>query len=149
MKFFALAVLVTLTSCATSYKPSGWGGGYVDQQLAKDMFRVSFKGNGYTDSETVQNYLLRRCAELTLLNGFTHFQVVDAAGGADTSYHTSFNQYATNTYAIQKHQREAIIKMLNNPKEGTIAFDAEMIFGPLQNRGAASLPKSKEIDEME
>lgn len=34
---------------------------------------VSFKGNGFTGRQKVENYLLYRCAEVTLNDGFDYF----------------------------------------------------------------------------
>ena len=41
----ALCVAV-LAGCATAYQPEGLTGGFDETQLDRNVFRVSFKGNG-------------------------------------------------------------------------------------------------------
>ena len=38
-----------------------------------NRYRVTFTGNSATEREDVENYLLRRAAEVTLAAGYTHF----------------------------------------------------------------------------
>lgn len=80
----ALAVAVLLASgCTTStpYQPlsasSPVSGGYTDQRLAENRFRVTFAGNTLTSRERVETYLLFRAAELTVEQGYDWFVVVD------------------------------------------------------------------------
>ncbi len=66
---------------ATPYQPltkgSSVAGGFTDQQLDADHFRVTFQGNSLTDRATVETYLLYRAAELTVNQGFDWFEMVD------------------------------------------------------------------------
>lgn len=78
------AILLTaLTACttATPYQPltrSGTrAGGYSDQQVEPNRFRVTFAGNSMTSRETVENYLLYRAAQLTVERGFDWFVMAD------------------------------------------------------------------------
>jgi hypothetical protein len=79
----ALTVGLGLAACetATPYQPltkgSAVSGGFTDQQLDADHFRVTFEGNDLTDRETVETYLLYRAAELTVNQGFDWFEMVD------------------------------------------------------------------------
>ncbi|QZH76507.1 MAG: hypothetical protein JY451_01995 [Erythrobacter sp.] len=69
--------------CATPtpYQPeiahSQVRGGYSDQQLAPDRYRVTFHGNSLTSRETVEAFLLYRAAELTVASGADWFAVID------------------------------------------------------------------------
>lgn len=80
-----LALAAGLSACATAtpYQPNLPGqavsGGYSEQRLEADRFRVSFRGNSLTARETVEGYLLFRAAELTLGEGYDWFTVVDRA----------------------------------------------------------------------
>ena len=65
-----------VTSCATPYQRLGVTGGYSDIRLSKDTYKVSFRGNASTSQEEVQNYLLRRSADLTLQNGYKYFLIL-------------------------------------------------------------------------
>lgn len=82
----ALAMLGSLAACtttATPYQPyraegaGGVHGGYSEQQLAPDRFRVRFHGNELASRERVENYLLYRAAELTVTNGYDWFRISD------------------------------------------------------------------------
>lgn len=81
---FALT-LALLGACAspTPYQPAtaqaqtGINGGYSDQRIAQNRFRVTFSGNSMTSRETVENYLLYRAAELTSQQGYDSFIMAD------------------------------------------------------------------------
>lgn len=88
-----LAVLA-LAGCETAapYAPqdSPQSPGYSDRQLAENRYRVSFHGNSATSRETVEDYLLRHAAEVTLKAGYAYF-VFDARDTkAKTRYYTDF-----------------------------------------------------------
>lgn len=151
---------IFLTSCATRYQPMGFGGGYSDVLLDGNTAQVQFSGNGYTSLATVKKFLLLRCAEVTLKNYFTYFQIVEADG--DTSRGTvsmpstynsnttaSVSQYGNtafgqaNTYAtmtqgptfqISKHSVSAIVKMYKEkPAEnGRIGYNAKQMVANLR-----------------
>lgn len=77
----ALASALALAACTTPtpYQPlipnSKASGGYTDQQIEANRFRVTFAGNGMTSRETVETYLLYRAAELSLAQGYDWFQM--------------------------------------------------------------------------
>ena len=85
MKLVALvaALGLGLSACetATPYQPLAHGakvsGGFTDQKLDAEHYRVSFEGNTLTSRATVETYLLYRAAELTLSQGFDWFETVD------------------------------------------------------------------------
>lgn len=90
-------VLAFLASCATGpeYKPRAPGEriGYTDLQLSPTRYRVTFSGSSATKRDDVENYLLRRAAELTLAAGYTHF-VFDARDTeARTYYRETFSSF--------------------------------------------------------
>lgn len=78
-----------LTACATGYQNSGFTGGFKDTQLAPDVFRVSFAGNGFTSSDRVQDFALFRAAELTLANDARYFAVMSSADQSRTDTHVT------------------------------------------------------------
>jgi hypothetical protein len=71
-----IASAVVLGSCATPYAPSGVLGGFTTIELRPDVWRVGFRGNGYTTGETAQTYWLFRSAELALEKGYDGFEVL-------------------------------------------------------------------------
>lgn len=91
MRNLPLVLLIgfILSGCATGYQKQGWTGGYNESQLQKDMFRVSFKGNAFVNQEKVEDYLLLRCAEITIDNGFDYFVILDQDNYAEVSSYTT------------------------------------------------------------
>ncbi len=87
------AAALTLGACATStaYAPAsfnGQRGGYAEQRLENDRYRVSFSGNSVTSRDQVEMALLLRSAELTTENGYDWFSTVNRATDRDTRYQT-------------------------------------------------------------
>lgn len=71
-----VGLLASLLGCGTThYKPSGSSGGYRDERLGTNSFRVSFARNLYTKPEAAYNFLLHRCAELTVTNRCDYFVI--------------------------------------------------------------------------
>lgn len=83
----ALSALVGACTTATPYQPNISGqkvsGGYAEQQIETNRFRVSFSGNSLTSRETVEGYLLYRAAELTVQQGFDWFSMAERNTEAD------------------------------------------------------------------
>ncbi len=79
IKTILIIALVGLScSVHTLYKPiySDNTGGYYDKALSNNEFYVEFSGNGFTSGEIAKNYLLYRCAEITIENGCKYFEIV-------------------------------------------------------------------------
>lgn len=81
--FLVLSVPLLLAGCATAYQPSGFTGGFDETRLSDTMFEVRFLGNGYTTSARSSQFVLRRCAELALENGYRYFELI---GDTDNDY---------------------------------------------------------------
>jgi hypothetical protein len=83
--FSATAAILMLGACttATPYQPlsssARSGGGYSDEKIEEDRYRVTFSGNSMTSRETVERYLLFRAAELTRQRGYDWFAMADRA----------------------------------------------------------------------
>ena len=74
-----VACIAIVSGCATSYQPTSFfPGGFTETQLDTNVFRVTFRGNGDTKSERVEDLVLLRSAKLGIKNNFTHFAIVDA-----------------------------------------------------------------------
>ena len=73
---------LALAACATAtpYQPLGTPGsakgGYADQKIEANRYRVTFVGNSYTSRARVENYLLYRVAELTVASGYDSFTIM-------------------------------------------------------------------------
>ena len=94
----ALALLLgcasILAACQTgpAYRERGPGEsiGYTDQRLTENRYRVTYAGGNATTREEVEDFLLRRAAEVTLDSGYSHF-VFDARDtSAETYYRSAF-----------------------------------------------------------
>ncbi|MGI9419056.1 MAG: CC0125/CC1285 family lipoprotein [Geminicoccaceae bacterium] len=75
----AIVCALGLAACSASptpYQLAGEDGGYTDQQLESDRYRVKFEGNSATSREMVEDFALYRAAELTLQTGNDYFKVV-------------------------------------------------------------------------
>lgn len=78
-----LAVLALSACTATPYRPVGQRsyGGYSETQLGQGRFLVQFEGNARTPQERVEQYMLRRAAELTIAQGYDWFYTVGRQAG--------------------------------------------------------------------
>ncbi len=104
--FIILLVVLFFQGCATAYKSVGFTGGYSETQLDKNVFKVSFRGNGYTRRERVSDFTLLRSAELTLENGYKYFVIIDenshvshSSYTTPTTSHTTGSAYSYGNYA--------------------------------------------------
>jgi cell division septation protein DedD len=73
---FILLSAALFAGCTTAYQPDGISGGYSDRTLTNNTVQVSFRGNRFTQPDTLHSYLLRRCAEVTMQDGFHYFVLV-------------------------------------------------------------------------
>ena len=149
-----LTAVTTLAACATAYQPEGFSGGFTETQLDKNVFRVSFQGNGYTGANRAEDMALLRSAELTLKNGFTHFVIVDGRSRTDYSAFTtptqsnttgsvssygntaSFNAQTRTTggqtfIAAKPSSTNTIICFIGKPDINALVYDANFIFSSL------------------
>jgi hypothetical protein len=81
----SLATLLALAGCATSYGPTGIGGGFSETRRADDIYVIHFRGNGYTKPEQVEEMAFLRAAELTIEKGFRYFVILGESGSTDST----------------------------------------------------------------
>ena len=143
MKFLTLISFLFCCSCSTRYQPDGFTGGYEELQLSENMFSVSFRGNGYTRKQKAIDFCLLRCAEISKINGYRYFTIVDQRN--DTTNHTitspsssvttgtvnsygGINAYTTNyggqSYNISKPTTSNTIICYNIKPNNGIVYDA-------------------------
>lgn len=94
-----LLATLTVAGCATPYGPAtspSYGFGYSEERLDTGKYRVTFRGNGNTSGNTVWDYWMYRCAELTLSLNYHYFTLEKDTGqkpqlhsDARDSYHLS------------------------------------------------------------
>lgn len=128
-------------------------GGYKDQKLNKDLYRVVARGNSRTDSEVIYDIFIRRCAEITIENKHDFFSLVSSDKESQTSIVTDpgnvninpyrgrgrfrnrrgfYNGYGNYNYppsysSITRYLREGIIKTFKKGTQPEISFDADLI----------------------
>ncbi|MHB0952508.1 MAG: CC0125/CC1285 family lipoprotein [Allorhizobium sp.] len=147
----AAAAPLLVTGCQTPYQAPGPTGGVTAAPITNDTFRVSARGNGYTDASTVQDYTLLKAAEVTLAQGATHFMVLGAndvsrneiGSTPDTMQtnvfgNTAFTTYNPGvTYNIVKPGQDVIIKVLKLPAgvgSPPGAFNAQEVYDNISPR---------------
>ena len=117
-----MCFIFLLSSCTTPYQPNGTGGGYSEIAYNRDTYYVAFHGNQNTSQETMESYLLRRAAELTVNKGYRYFVLINyysnpfrfRNSGLVTSY------LSTDTVSAQ-------IKILHSNERYPQAFDARIV----------------------
>ena len=103
----ALVGLALLCGCATKYQDMGFTGGVAAEQITADTWRIRARGNAYTNSSTVQDYVLLKAAETTQAAGGTYFQIVSAA---DASHASTFVNPGTRAFHILMEAYPALAK---------------------------------------
>lgn len=77
----AVAALLLTAGCAvqqpTSYQPQDGMFGYTEAPLDGGAWRIAFTGNQLVERGTLEDYALRRAAELAREKGFARFAVLD------------------------------------------------------------------------
>jgi hypothetical protein len=119
-------VVALLSGCATPYRPDGAWGGFSDRQLGEDVFTVTFKGNGYTTDETARDYLLLRCADLTLAHGAKYFRLVGSANDSRNGAVAMANGNTAFIAPIHFPSETATIQ-LRAEREGPQDYDAAIV----------------------
>lgn len=99
----AVAGVLALGACATAtpYQPAGYGGqrgGYAEQRLESNRYRVSFAGNSVTSRDQVEMSLLLRAAELTAESGYDWFATVNRATDRDTRFQATPDPFYYDRY---------------------------------------------------
>jgi hypothetical protein len=99
---FKLAVVVVglfLNGCGSRYQPYGYfNGGYSEVLTAKDSFIVHFRGNCFTNQETVMKYALKRASELAIQNGYPYFVIQSLKDLTITTQYENTNKKYSNLF---------------------------------------------------
>jgi hypothetical protein len=115
ISLIALSAACLLAGCGTAYQPDGVSGGYTEQLRNGNSAQVSFRGNGLTTAETLHTFLLRRCAEVTLQDGYSYFVLV----------HTEApNQANDNLYSMKVETATIEMYQGSKPESVANAYDA-------------------------
>ena len=133
----AATAALTLAACATAtpYQPAGFGGqrgGYAEQRLENDRFRVTFAGNSVTSREQVEMSLLLRSAEIAAESGYDWFATVNRATDRDVSYVSSPDPFYAGRYGgywgpSWRYYRRGYWSSWNDPFWASRSFDVREI----------------------
>jgi hypothetical protein len=148
--------LALLVACATPYQRNSFTGGYTETQLDKNVFRISFRGNGFTNMDKAVDLALLRSAELTLAHGYKYFSIIDGnnyitssqvtspkhsyTNFSVTSYgNTAYGSATTHTYGGQTFNiskpssSNTFVCFKNKPTDG-FSYSAEFIYKNLSQK---------------
>ena len=116
----------------------GFSGGYSESQIDKNVFKVSFKGNGYTSMEKATDLTLLRSAELAIKSGYKYFVIIDKKSYTSNSIYTTpstvnyYNSMTTvnhgQTYNISKPNTSNTIVCFEEKPKGVFSYNANYIF---------------------
>jgi hypothetical protein len=109
----AFLLVTGLAGCAATPYEAGERFGYSETRLSEDSYQVRFQGNAPTWHDRVSQFVLRRCAELTLEHGRRYFTTVSTATQQQASGSSPFGQVT--------------IKMLNRKDDMPNAIDAVIV----------------------
>lgn len=127
-KILSTLLLTLIISCSTPYKKDGFMGGFSEMKVNEKTWKVDFRGNAYTSSRTVENFALRRAAELTIEQGYSHFVLsessLDIKKGINywSGKARLYTKPSANTYIILLSENEAK-ELISTEK---MVFDAKL-----------------------
>jgi hypothetical protein len=146
-----LLVVLALAGCATPYRPKdGSRFGYSETLLAPDVVEVFFDGNSETPAEHASDFVLLRCAEYALENGYSHFVFLERVSDVETNlvstplpratvgatygtYHAPYTMAATGaTRAYYSPHAFARIRLTKAAEEG--ALDAAFLLRSIRTK---------------
>jgi len=123
-RLLLLMLFASLAGCATRhYTPLGEAGNDVVEQLKENVYRVEYRTSAFTSQEQLDRYLRRRCAELTLREGYDYFHMGGRLDVLGLSRRTAM------TVTLYKNPKPVGIPDLQNAKD----VFAETIVTPPSN----------------
>ncbi|MEM1438406.1 MAG: PDZ domain-containing protein [Pseudomonadota bacterium] len=127
-----LAVIM-LSGCATPYGSgsSSLTGGYYDEQLEHNTFKVTFSANGYTSSERASDLAIMRACELALSKGFNYVVVFDAESSMNED--VVYTGYGVSSSYKPVTQLVAV-GLLREPTQYSNYYDAAATFAELATK---------------
>ena len=162
--FYLSTAFIILTSCSTQYQRTGeFGGfnqsGYNDTRTNANTVTVSFMGNGLTPINKVKTYLLYRCAEVTINNGYDYFIVTSTSlSPINTVVHERTTQYSMNppspyynryrSTTYQSSSRQITATQSNIPVDSSQQHGAVAVIKMFQGRAPAGIPNAYNANDV-
>ena len=75
-----LLAVAILGGCATKYQDMGFTGGVAAEPVMTDVYRIVARGNGYTSSDRIQDFVEMKASETTLAAGSAYFVISRSEG---------------------------------------------------------------------
>lgn len=123
--------IFALTGCATPYQQKSFlMGGYDEVQLGENIFKISFRGNGYTSSGRATDYTLLRSAEVALENGYEYFAIIDE----DQSTKQNLSVTQTNVNIVTKPSSSNTIYCYKDKPDEGFAYEAVFVIKSLKQK---------------
>jgi hypothetical protein len=130
MGIFTTAIILLFIQC-TPYQSAGFTGGFSETKLDENVWKVQFKGNGYTNLERASDLCLLRSAELCLINGYTHFATVESDKYVSQhQYTTSSRKTGRSTHTVSK-PRTAYTIVCYEEKPEEFSYNARFLLKSL------------------
>ena len=128
VRFLQLCLLLAACSCVTPYQPKGLTGGYSEEQVSENSFRVFFLGNPQTSPAQASDFALLRASELALEHGYAYLAIIDTADDELTSYRELTPVQSTTTHGqIQTSTTVTpVITFVNHNSSHTVVFHEEL-----------------------
>lgn len=105
-----LAVTIGLTSCGVGYHSYDFlsGGGYKDMMITSHEAKITYRGNELNTNEQLNEYVMKRAAELAKEKGFKSFEVVSY-----NAYKVPDFRPGIAAHTVQVPAAEAIVRFVN------------------------------------
>jgi hypothetical protein len=145
-KLLLLSLLLLSTACATGYQPADESlvaGGFTELRLGPDKWHVIVEGNDFSSRREINQFLLRRCAELTLEHGQRYFTLedqkarirrrIDYDGILSTTPRNEATMTAVATQEKDAFDAVAVIEETNEVAEGRLSARAQKAIEKLTN----------------
>ena len=94
--------MMLVSGCAASHYTKAGKFGYSDYKISQNVFSVSFQGKNKTSATDVEKMALRRSAEVTLKNGFTHFIILENKPNQTTKLVPTMAKYFSGPLSITR-----------------------------------------------
>ena len=119
LQVYLLSFLILMQACATTkYNPLAELQGEGIEQLNDRSFRVEYRVSPFTSQDVLDDFLRRRCAEVTLREGYDYFAMTERLDVL------MFQRYASVTLRLYQAQ-----EVLNR----TWLYDARGVIGSQRN----------------
>jgi len=158
--FLSLAILF-VAGCYTPYQQNSFMGGWSETWLAPDVVEVSFRGNGYTSAERVQDLAILHAEERMEKAGFNFFTfgggkhsesvqdvqvtpdqartqgtatVSPSLSGANIGYSSQTTFTPGTSIRIQRHRVSLTVQGYKFQPIGVRSFDANFVIASLRHK---------------